>query len=95
MLGCDPAATDPHRRFFIGKWGLDVVDEAESQRYAESVLKRSAGKKLRLEPNAEVGHRGVISSVKQAGDATGYQWIYVDVNLREGTIRFHQGRSGP
>lgn len=91
-LICDPTASDPERRFSVGKWGLRVAGDEESQRYARGVLKRSAGKSLRLEPHPEAGHRGVISTASQdAHTGGGYKWIHVDVDLRAGTIRFRQG----
>ena len=92
-LSCEPKAVDPERRFSVGKWGLKIDGDDDSHRLAQGVLKKSAGKTLRLEPNAEVGHRGVISSAQDAQRGSGYKWLYVDVDLRAGTIRFYQGGS--
>jgi hypothetical protein len=92
-LRCEPKAVDPERRFSVGKWGLSIAGDEDSHRLAKGVLKKSAGKTLRLEPNAEFGHRGVISSAQDAQQGSGYKWLYVDVDLRAGTIRFHQGGS--
>jgi hypothetical protein len=77
----------------VGSWGLTVIGDEQSHRYARGVLKRSAGKTLRLEPHPEVGHRGVISSVQVGQQGRGYKWIYVEVDLRAGTIGFRQGES--
>lgn len=88
-LRCDPHALDPEQRFSVGRWGLRVADDEDSQRFAQGVLRRSAGKTLRLEPHKQAGHRGVISS-PQSGEGGGYSWLYVDVDLRKGVIRFHQ-----
>jgi hypothetical protein len=93
ILRCDPSALDPDQRFSVGKWGLIVTGDEDSLRLAKGVLNRSAGKTLRLEPNAEVGHRGVISSAGGRSENAGYKWLYVDVDLRAGSIRFHQGGS--
>lgn len=89
-LSCDPHAADPERRFTVGRYGLTLATDEESQRFGRSVLKRSAGKSLRLEPNAEVGHRGVIS---RASEGSGYRWIYVDVDLKAGIISFRDGQA--
>lgn len=91
-LRCDPGETDPERRFSVGKWGLRVAEDEDSQRLAKGVLKRSAGKSLRLEPHPQAGHRGVIPSSK-SGTEGGYSWLEVDVDLRSGTIAFRQGGS--
>ncbi len=93
-LRCDPQAAEEDRRFSIGKWGLRVVGDEESQRLAKGVLKRSAGKTLRLESHAEGGHRGVISSKQGVEQGSGYRWITVEVDLRAGTISFAHGGSG-
>lgn len=92
-LHCDPAAADPERRFRVGSWGLRVAGDEESQRLGHGVLKRNAGKTLRLEPHPEVGHRGVIPT--RPAEGSGYGWIHVDANLREGTITFQRGQSSP
>lgn len=90
-LSCDPHAADPERRFAVGQWGLRVADDETSQRIARGVLKRSAGKTLKLEPHKEVGHRGVISSLRKPEEGAGYSWIFVDADLRRGLIRFSEG----
>ena len=90
-LSCDPRATDPVRRFAVGKWGLRVASDEDSQRIARGILKRSAGKTLKLEPHPEAGHRGVISSMRKAEEGGGYSWIYVDADLRAGIISFREG----
>lgn len=90
-LSCDPGAVDPERRFSVGQWGLRIADDETSQRIARGVLKRSAGKTLKLEPHPEAGHRGVISSLRRPEEGGGYSWVYVDADLRRGTIRFHEG----
>jgi hypothetical protein len=86
VLNCDT-----ERGFRIGKWELSMVDDPDSQRLGRGVLKKSAGKTLRLEPTPDGGHRGVISSVKKTDDGGGYRWINVDVDLRTGLIRFSEG----
>jgi hypothetical protein len=90
-LACDPGATDPERRFTVGSWGLRVSGDEESQRLARGVLKRNAGKTLRLEPFAEASHRGVIPTKPTEG--SGYGWISVEADLRAGTINFQRGQS--
>lgn len=89
-LTCDPHSADPERRFSVGRYGLRLAEDEESQRFGPRVLKLSAGKSLRLEPNEEVGHRGVIP--RTGGTGSGYRWIYVDVDLKRGTISFRDGQ---
>lgn len=94
-LRCDSETRDPERRFSVGHWGLKVADDAESQRLAKAVLKRSGGKSLRLEPVAGSAiHRGVISSSRGNQAGGGYRWIDVEVSLPEGVIRFTEGGTG-
>lgn len=88
-LSCDPDAADPERRFAVGVWGLTLSGDEESHRLGRGVLKRNAGKTLRLEPHPEVGHRGAIPT--RTTEGTGYSWINVDANLRAGTIGFRRG----